>query len=222
MRRGRHPLAEPTVVTPDDPCWPAGLARPGFESPAHLSVAGQAELLRRPVVGLFCSQRAPGAIVVRALEVAACLACQVVTIASGFQSPVEREVLAILLRRGGRVVICPARGLRGMSLRRGWSEALEDGRMLLVSAAGEEVRRPTASAAVARNRLTAALSSHLLVLHASPGGRLWALAREAAAWRQPLACIDHPANADLRLLGAVAIGPEAGGMAGFLAARAEG
>ena len=197
--------AEPKLLAPGDPRWPMGLARPGFEPVARLFVVGETDLLHQPLTGLFCSQRAPGGIVVRALALAAEFASRGVTIASGFQSPVEREVLAILLRRGGSVVICPARGLHGMALRAGWGEALRNGRMLLLSAADREVRRPTAAAAVARNRLTATLCSRVLVLHASPGGRLWTLAREVATWGTPLGCMDHPANADLRLLGATTI-----------------
>ena len=211
MKPPASPAAEPALLVPGDPRWPIGMGRPGFDPPAHLFVAGETDLLRRPLIGLFCSQRAPGAVVVRALALAAELASRGVTVASGFQSPVERETLAILLRRGGRVVMCPARGLHGMALRAGWGDAMRSGRMLLVSAADRDMRRPTAAAAVARNRLAGALCTQVLVLHASPGGRLWALAREVATWGTPLACLDHPANADLRLLGATAIGQRRSG-----------
>ena len=122
---------------------------------------------------------------------------------------VERELLATFLRGKGGVVLCPARALNGAAFRRAWMEPLLTGRMLLLSMLEADLRRPTAALAMRRNRLVAAVSQRVLLLHAAPGGQLWHLAREVTAWGLPLECLQHRANGDLQLLGASTIRPRA-------------
>lgn len=193
---------EAAKVGPTDAIWPTRLARLGSEVPDGLVLFGNPELLGASSLGFFCSVRAPGRIIVESYDIARSLAASEGTVIGGFQSPLEREVLHCLLRGSASVIVCPARSVQGMIIPRGWRAALEQGRLLLASTFPTALRRPTSALAERRNRLAAALSSRVLILHAAAGGRLARLAQQCTLWGLPLHCFDHPANEDLRLLGA--------------------
>lgn len=185
--------------------YPAGLERLGDDAPATIHLFGNSALLREPVLGLFCSISAPGRVVVEAYDVARSLARSGGTVAGGFQSPLEREVLDYLLRGSACAIVCPGRSLHDMRLPALWRRALAASRLLLLSPFPPDLKRPTSAVAEERNRVVAALASRLLFLYATPGGRLARLAREAAGWGLPMHCLDHPANEDLRVLGAASL-----------------
>jgi predicted Rossmann fold nucleotide-binding protein DprA/Smf involved in DNA uptake len=205
------PRVERTIrIAHDEAGYPASLFRLGEAAPAHLFVFGNAELLRTPSLALFCSVRIPPGALFQAFDLARELASLGITIAGGFQSPIEREVLDYLLAGCAPVILCPARGIEGLRLPRKWWGALDESRVLIVSAHPPETRRPTLASAELRNRVASALATRLVILHASSGGRLARLAAEALGWGLPVHCLDHPANEDLRLMGATPL-PEAGG-----------
>lgn len=189
-------------IDPSDMSWPARLARLGADAPEGLVLFGNRDLLAAPCLGFFCSVRAPGRVIVESYDVARSLSACKGTLIGGFQSPVEREVLRQLLRDSAAVIICPARGVDGMVIPQGWRTAMKEDRLLLLSPFPAAVRRPTSTHAERRNRLAAALSTRVLILHAALGGRLARLAQECSTWGVPLHCLEHPANEDLRLLGA--------------------
>ena len=139
--------------------------------------------------------------------------------AGGFQSPPERECLHFLLRGRQPVVVCAARGLGGMRLRTEWRQARAEGRLLVTSTVHDRVRRPTAGLADARNRLVSVLVRALVVVHATPGGRLAHLAGERLRAGQRVYCLDLPENEDLRVAGAIARG--AAGLVAELEGSAE-
>lgn len=205
MPRRTREAIRPFTLEAGSAGWPSGLGRLGSETPVRLHAYGDAALLRRPLTGIFCSQRVPGRVVLQALELAQRLADAGIDVISGFQSPVERELLTILLRGRGGVVVCPARSLVGATVKRAWAEPLLSRRLLLVTQLDGDLRRPTAALAMRRNRMAAAMSSRVILLHATPGGQLWRLAAEIVSWAMPIECLEHRANADLRLLGAVPI-----------------
>jgi predicted Rossmann fold nucleotide-binding protein DprA/Smf involved in DNA uptake len=129
-------------------------------------------------------------------------------VVSGFQSPAERVCLDFLLRGAQPLVICPARGLGEMRIPAPWRAAREEGRLAVVSGFPDRVRRPTAALSEARNRLAIALSRSVVVIHATPGGRLAGLAARALKAGRRVYCLDLPENGDLRVAGAVARGAE--------------
>lgn len=194
-------------LEPGDPGYPAALLSPTLrEAPPTLLLRGEPSLLRLPLLALFCSVRVPPELVLPVYDLARALREAGVPVIGGFQSPLERECLDYLLRGRQPVVLSPARGIDRLRLPPAWSPALEGGRMLVVSRF-ERARRPTRALATRRNRLVAALAERVLVAHASPGGGLRALAREALARGRPVLCLDHPANRDLALMGAAPIDP---------------
>jgi hypothetical protein len=49
------------------------------------------------LLGVFCSVKCPASLILKAYDVSRELAAQGLTVISGFQSPVEKEVLTVLL-----------------------------------------------------------------------------------------------------------------------------
>ena len=101
-------------ITRDDGGYPATLLRLGEAAPGHLTIFGNTELLRTPSVALFCSVRIPAGALFEAFDLARELAGLGITIAGGFQSPIEREFLDYLLGGCAPVLLCPARGIEGL------------------------------------------------------------------------------------------------------------
>jgi hypothetical protein len=195
----------PDVVTRLDPGAPehTPLRRLlGDRAPATLFLRGNAELLRLPLLAVFCSVRVPGSVILHALDAARALRDRGIPTIGGWQSPLEKEMLAFLLRGRQPVVISPARGIDPMRLPLAWRSALEAGRLLLVSRFEGRLRRPTARLAEQRNLLVAALAERTLIAHAAPGSRTYRLARQLIEWGRPVFTWEDPANAELVRLGA--------------------
>ena len=115
-----------------------------------------------------------------------------VAVVSGFQSPMEREALHILLKGtqpGG-----------GMPPRR-LPPAFGAGRLLLVSPFPAQERRATAELAAARNRLVGALAGRIVIIHAAPGGKVGRACGEFVSWGKPVYALQSEANRHLAALG---------------------
>lgn len=182
----------------------------GEHAPEMLAVIGDAALLERPLLGLVCSVRCPGSIILAAYDLALALREAGVPVAGGFHSPMERELLRMLLRGRQPVVIVPARGLASMRIPAEWRDPIAQGRLVVISPFAEDgaPRRATAAAAQARTRFVAAVSAGVLAVHAAPGGKTEALCREVVAWGRPLLALDDEHNAALMALGARAVRPD--------------
>ena len=165
---------------------------------AHL---GNLSLLEEPLTALFCSQRCPGDLILKTYDLARAMRDAGVPVIGGFQTPMERECLRLLLRGEQPVVICPARGIQNMRVPRDWRAPLDDGRLLVLSPFPTTIRRPTAQAAARRNDLVAGLAHQVFIAHAAPGSRTEAFARKLAAAGKPLLTLDSPANTNLIEMG---------------------
>lgn len=185
-----------------DSDYPATLLeRLGPDAP-RLYAMGEVSLLRRRLLGLVCSIRCPGSVVIRTLDAARVLRDAGVAVVGGFHSPMEKACLEILLRGDQPVILCAARGLAGLRIGQQARRAVEAGQMLVLSPFAESVRRMTAGQAVQRNHLIAALADALWVPHAVPDGRAWATVRAALARGQPVFAFEDEANGALFELGA--------------------
>src|SRR5437867_3018093 len=101
--------AKPHPIHPGAPEYPRALL--GGSEPPVLYAIGNAEILQQPLTALFCSNKCPGNVILRALDFAAQLRDANRAVISGFQTPIEKECLAILLRGSSPMIICPARSL---------------------------------------------------------------------------------------------------------------
>jgi hypothetical protein len=168
-----------------------GLARAGGASlptntSARLSVLGDPALLRDEKVGLFCSVRCPGDLILKAYDLAKKLRDEGVTVISGFHSPVEKECLRILLRGKQPIIICPARSLTNLRVPGEWKRPLESGRLLLLSPFNARHRRVTADLAKRRNEVVAAIADKVCFIHVSAGGELEALREQVRQRAKPI------------------------------------
>ena len=164
---------------------------------------GNLSLLDEPLTALFCSNRCPGDLILKTYDLARAIRDAGVSVIGGFQTPMERECLRLLLRGEQPVVVCPARGIDNMRIPRDWRLALDDGRLLVLSPFPATVRRPTAELAAQRNDMVAHLAQRVFIAHAAPGSKTEAFARALAASGKPLLTLDSSANGNLVTMGAV-------------------
>jgi len=162
---------------------------------------GSAALLQSHKIGLLCSRRCPGTIVVQTLDLALALRDSAATVVGGFQSSMEQECLETLLRGKHPVIVCPARSIDGMRLPAAWKSAIAEKRLLIASPFRARQRRATVELAEERNRFVADLADEVIIAHASPGGQLERLCGELAKCSKPIWTLDDPVNAHLISLG---------------------
>ena len=169
---------------------------------------GNVRLLEESLTALFCSQRCPGDLILKTYDLARAMRDTGVPIIGGFQTPMERECLRLLLRGSQPVVVCPARGIENMRIPRDWRPALDDGRLLVLSPFPSTTRRPTLELAARRNNLVADLAAQVFIAHAAPSSKTEAFARCLADAGKALMTLDSPANENLVEMGAEVVGTE--------------
>ena len=82
-----------------DKDYPAVLQnRLGVAAPAQLYAMGNVVVLQRNLLGLICSIKCPGSIILKTFDTIRALRDAGVTMVGGFLSPMERDCLDILLR----------------------------------------------------------------------------------------------------------------------------
>ncbi|MDE0198237.1 MAG: hypothetical protein OXK78_08590 [Caldilineaceae bacterium] len=183
-----------------------------------MSFIGDPALLDRKPLALFCSVQCPGDLILKSYDLARTLRAYPATLIGGFQSPIEKEFLELLLRQPAHqpshiappspsVIVCPARGLANMRIPRPWRDPLVAGRLLLLSIFPDSLRRPTAASASRRNTCVAALGYRILILHAAQGSKTEALCQQTLATAKPVYTLPSPHNAHLIALGAKPIPP---------------
>ena len=168
---------------------------------------GNLSLLDEPLTALFCSNRCPGDLILKAYDLARAMRDAGVPVIGGFQTAMEREFLRLLLRGNQPVVVCPARGIDNMGIPSDWRPALDEDRLLVLSPFPAIARRPTAELASQRNDLVADLAQQVFIAHAAPGSKTEAFAHCLADAGKPLLTLDSPANENLMGMGAEVVDP---------------
>ena len=163
---------------------------------------GNLSLLDEPLTALFCSNRCPGDLILKTFDLARAMREAGVPVIGGFQTPMERECLRLLLRGSQPVIVCPARGINNMRIPGDWHPALDDGRLLVLSTFPASALRPTAELAAQRNELVADLAQRVFIAHAAASGNTEAFARKLSESGKPLLTLGSPANANLVEMGA--------------------
>jgi predicted Rossmann fold nucleotide-binding protein DprA/Smf involved in DNA uptake len=112
-------------------------------------------------------------LILKAYDTARELRDQGQAIISGFHSPVEKDILSILMRGKQPIILCIARDLKSYRIPKSQKEYIDQSRLLLVSPVFTNHQpRITSQTAEIRNLLIAQISSQVLVIHAEPGGRI--------------------------------------------------
>ena len=151
---------------------------------------------------LFCSNKCPGQIILKAHELAQQFRASGTLTIGGYHSPVEKECLRVLLRGSQPIILCPARSIENMRLNPAWKEALAEGRLLLLSIFDSKHRRSTAGLVNQRNAFVAAFADKICIAHASEGSKTLQFAQQVSEWGKPLFTFDVPANRSLFECGA--------------------
>jgi predicted Rossmann fold nucleotide-binding protein DprA/Smf involved in DNA uptake len=192
-----------SVISWDDPRYPRSLKqRVGKRAPQQIQAIGAVDLLRQINVAFICSIKCPGDVILMAYDGTRALREAGISMIGGFHSPMEQECFDLLLRGKQPIIIALARALEGMKLSGGWRPAIEDHRLLVVSFCSSAVRRPTAETAAFRNQCVAAVAEHVLIAHASPGGKVDQLAQSLVAHGRSVLTFGCSANSHLIALGA--------------------
>lgn len=198
MKIRRYESGAPDIPVALRRCSESGLV------PAVTS-KGNLDLLDRRLLGFFCSVRCPGDTILKTYDLARTLRNTGLTLIGGFQSPMEKDFLELVLRGPSSVVVCPARDLGTMRIPKVWKNPLDEGRLLLLSFFDDTIRRPTTDLAAQRNTHVAALVDSLLVAHAEKGGKTENLCKDALAQGKRVFALDSPDNAHLLKLGALPV-----------------
>jgi predicted Rossmann fold nucleotide-binding protein DprA/Smf involved in DNA uptake len=169
---GRNAIQAATII-PSHTRWPRQLeTRLGKGAPSRLWAIGNPEILAAHKVALFCSVRSPGNAILTAHDAAQRLRDEGATVVSGFQSPVEKECLRILLRGKQPIMVVLARSMEKIRLPTTWRTALDAGRLLILSPFDNWPSRPTVDSARQRNELVAAMADEVLIIYAQRGGAI--------------------------------------------------
>jgi len=113
---------------------------------------GDLSLLDNKPIAFFCSTRCPGDVVLAAYAWAREQCDLGSTIISGFHTPLEKDVYAILARRGARLIHCPARTLP-KRLNAEQQQLIAENRLLILSPFNNT--RSTREISLQRNRFVA-------------------------------------------------------------------
>jgi len=147
-------------------------------------LVGNPALLDEPLLGLLSSRACPGSVLLETLDRVPRWVKEERVILSGFHAPLEQQVLRSVMRRKGRVIKLLARGLTDYRVPAEEREALDQGRLLVLTACPPEVRRTTCATALERNRLVLALAAETVIPYVAEGSPLAALVTEQGVERK--------------------------------------
>jgi hypothetical protein len=156
-------------------------------------------------VAFFCSQTCPGDIILVVQDWANSRNATSDPVIGGFHTPVERDVLRILLRGDSRLVLCPAKSLESYRRSPALRAAEREGRASVVSPFPATQNRTTARTSEERNRFIIGQADSVLIAHASAGGKTEALAQAVVASGKRLFTLSSQHNANLVAMGALEI-----------------
>ena len=202
-------------ITQTDPNYPEGLKHYlKTEAPETIWTRGNINLLSREdaafngnLWALFCSNKCPGEIILKAHDLAQTFKEKGVPTIGGYHSPIEKECLRVLLRGAQPILLCPARSIENMRLKPAWKKPFAKERLLILSPFESRYNRQTVALANRRNTFVAALVDKICIAHAAEDSKTLEFAQMALAWRKPVFTFETPANDALFQLGAQRIEP---------------
>lgn len=178
-----------------------------------VEAVGSRDLLAMRKLGVFCSVKCPGELILQTYDLARLLAnIGHWTVIGGFQSPIEEEFLIALLRGTTPAIVCPARTLHATSLEP-YRQAIDQGRLLLLSPFSSHERRMTRQTCERRNSFVATVADRLFVSYASPGGMVERMCRDVLAQHKPVFTFDSQHNRAIMDAGAIGISCDDAGLA---------
>ena len=163
---------------------------------------GNIDILNRKLLGFFCSVKCPGGIILKTYDLARSFRDAGIPLISGFHSPIEKDVFDLLLSGFQPLVVCPARSIENMRIPNAWKEAIDNGRLLVLSPFKKKHKRVTASLSEQRNRIVAMLARDAFLPYAAPGSRTENLCKDIISAGKKIFTFGDEANQSLIAMGA--------------------
>ena len=138
-----------------------------------IATLGNADILKREKVAFLSSRKVPPSAVMQCYDWAGRMRDEGVCVMGGFQSPLEKDVLKILLKGTQPIVMVLGRKM--------WSEKyvpeeyrqhIDNGRLLIVSPVSQSVGRVGCQSAALRNRYIVENAQTVVFATLSPDGEL--------------------------------------------------
>ena len=190
------------IVTGTASCPPAFQERAFQKHYPYIWAIGNIDVLNGNLLGFFCSVKCPGNIILKTYDLSRSLRDAGISIISGFHSPIEKDVFDLLLKGSQLLVICPARSIENMRIPNAWKEAIDNGRLLVLSHFKKKHKRVTASLSDQRNRLVALLARYVFLPYAAPGSRSENLCKDIIRSGKQILTFEDEANQPLIAMGA--------------------
>jgi predicted Rossmann fold nucleotide-binding protein DprA/Smf involved in DNA uptake len=138
-----------------------------------LKAIGDLNNLTQNLTGIVCSQKCPGDLILRGFDLARQLRDRGITVISGFHSPMEKDILSILLRGDQPVVLCLAKSLDNFRVPTAFRDYFTNSRITFIAADYSiNQKRITQITSIERNKMIFHISSKVLIIHAYPCGNL--------------------------------------------------
>ncbi|WAC07023.1 MAG: DNA-processing protein DprA [Thermodesulfobacteriota bacterium] len=174
----------------------------GNQAPESISVIGDFNILNHQKLAIFCSVKCPGNLILQTYDLAQKLREDGITVISGFHSPIEQECLRLLLRGEQPIILCLARSIEGLRIRREYRGPLAEGRLLILSPFTANQPRPTVAMSLYRNYFVAALSNRIFVPYAAPSSKTENFCNEILTCQKLLYTFENDFNQNLIFRGA--------------------
>ncbi|GBE41323.1 DNA recombination-mediator protein A [bacterium BMS3Bbin09] len=190
-------------INQNNPDYPANITKYFNNSaPENITAIGNPDLLTQDKLAIFCSNQCPGELILKTYDFLRKQKGLSGTFISGFHSSIEEECLRILLKDRQNVIICPARSVEGMQIRKEYYKPIEEGRLFLLSPFEKKHNRISAQRSEFRNHFVAAIADKILVPHAAPNSKTEKLCRELIEKGKTILTFDGKHNRNLIDFGA--------------------
>ncbi len=209
MKREKvHPFFAPIVAEP------AGVDYRTLDVPEHvvplfgrrpstLWYLGNTSLVKQPLVGIVSARAGESNLILSTAELLRQLVRLEMSFIGGWHSPLEKEVLKILLPESPRTIICLAKSINRFGFFQELKTLLNQDRLLLLTHCSPHAKRISRDASVRRNHLVAGLANVMLVLRAPEGSATFKLAQSVIKLGKPVLAPEHPVNENLLASGAL-------------------
>jgi len=169
---------------------------------------GNLEILKKPLLGFFCSVKCPGDLILRAYDLSRSLRDNGITVIGGFHSPIEKDCLDLLLKGTQPIILCPARSIENMLVKKIFRQPLDEGRLLFLSPFEKKKKRHTAKTSQLRNQFVALMANAVFVTYAEADGKIEVMTDEILYLNKPLYTFESVYNKNLVERGAQPVNKE--------------
>lgn len=140
-----------------------------------INYLGNQELLKRQKVAFFASSKTSSSSIFPTLDWAAEIAKRDdITVCSGFQSPLEKEILQYLLKGKCGIIIGLNRGMYNMIPQK-FIDVYNSGRILFISLENDNIIMPSKANAEKRNNYLASIADEIIFASLTKDSGLYSL-----------------------------------------------